>query len=65
MGGEAGPDPALLRQLFATMPVGVAMFDRDLRLREWNDAFRGFLDDNDPAMAQRLRPGANLTLPRG
>lgn len=60
MKGEPGPDPALMRQLFATMPVGVALFDRDMRLREWNDAFRRFLEDNEPSMAARVRPGAPL-----
>ncbi|MBE0609473.1 MAG: PAS domain-containing protein, partial [Dehalococcoidia bacterium] len=60
MKGEPGPDPALMRQLFATMPVGVALFDREMRLLEWNDAFRRFLEENEPSMAARVRPGAPL-----
>lgn len=55
-----GPDPALMRQLFATMPVGVALFDRSMRLLEWNDAFRRFLEEHKPEMAQKVRPGAAL-----
>ncbi len=61
MESTPSPDPALMRQLFATMPVGVAMFDRDMRLLEWNDAFRRFLEANEPEMAARVRPGAPLT----
>lgn len=57
---ESGPDPALVRQLFATMPVGVALFDRGMRLLEWNDAFRRFLEEHKPEMAARVRAGAAL-----
>ncbi len=55
----AGP-PAILRQVFDAMPVGVAMFDRDLRVRYWNEAFYRFLADNEPALADHLVAGAAL-----
>ncbi len=46
--------------MFDAMPVGVAMFDRDLRVRYWNEAFYRFLADNEPALADHLVDGAAL-----
>lgn len=59
----ADPDTAgtaLLQQMFDAMPVGVALFDRDLRLQRWNEAFYRFLADHEPARAASLREGADL-----
>lgn len=52
--------PALLQQMFDAMPVGVALFDRDLRLQRWNEAFYRFLADHEPARGANLREGADL-----
>ncbi len=52
--------PALLQQMFDAMPVGVALFDRELRLQQWNDAFYHFLADHEPSLAGALREGAPL-----
>ena len=57
--GTAGA--ALLQQMFDAMPVGVALFDRDLRLQQWNEAFYRFLADHEPALAARLSEGAPLS----
>ena len=46
--------PALLQQMFEAMPVGVALFDTELRLQQWNDAFYRFLADYQPDLASRL-----------
>src|SRR5512139_2463610 len=42
------------------MPAGVAVFDRDLALVEWNTSFAKFLEDNQPDLAAALKPGAPL-----
>ncbi|HMO95279.1 MAG TPA: PAS domain S-box protein, partial [Tepidiformaceae bacterium] len=60
----ADPDttgPAMLQQMFDAMPVGVAMFDRDLRVHQWNEAFHQFLANNEPARAAQLVEGAPLS----
>jgi PAS domain S-box-containing protein len=43
------------------MPSGVAVFDRDLRVVEWNASFQRFLSENRPDLVARLIPGAPLS----
>ncbi len=57
---ESRPFSPLLREIFDRMPAGVAVFDRELRVVEWNASFHRFLVDNRPDLAGRLRPGALL-----
>ena len=60
------PDPALGRQLnlleilFDRMPVGIAIFDRDLRLRRCNPTWAGFIDRYTPSTAGQVVPGAHF-----
>ncbi len=60
MDAEARPFSPLLREIFDRMPAGVAVFDRDLHVVEWNASFHRFLADNRPDLAQMLKPGASL-----
>jgi PAS domain S-box-containing protein len=60
MDREARPFSPLLREIFDRMPAGVAVFDRDLHVVEWNASFHRFLADNRPDLATLLRPGATL-----
>lgn len=57
---ESRPFSPLLREIFDRMPAGVAVFDRELRVVEWNASFHRFLVDNRPDLAGSLRPGARL-----
>ncbi|HEY76314.1 MAG TPA: GAF domain-containing protein [Thermoflexia bacterium] len=58
------PDPALGRQLnlleilFDRMPVGIAIFDRDLRLRRCNPTWAEFIDRYTPSTTRQVVPGA-------
>ena len=58
------PDPALGRQLnlleilFDHMPVGIAIFDRDLKLRRCNPTWAAFIDRYTPSSASQVVPGA-------
>jgi len=58
------PDPALGRQLnlleilFERMPMGIAIFDRDLRLRRCNPTWATFIDRYTPSTASQVVPGA-------
>jgi len=60
------PDPALGRQLnlleilFDRMPMGIAIFDRDLRLRRCNPTWAGFIDRYTPSTASQVVPGARF-----
>lgn len=60
------PDPALGRQLnlletlFTRMPMGIAIFDRDLRLRRCNATWAGFIDRYTPSSFSQVVPGAGL-----
>jgi len=54
------PFSPLLREIFDRMPAGVAVFDRDLRVVEWNASFARFLHDNRPDLAAALLPGSPL-----
>ncbi len=60
MEAEARPFSPLLREIFDRMPAGVAVFDRDLRIVEWNTSFQRFLADNRPDLVERLKPGAAI-----
>ena len=60
MDREARPFSPLLREIFDRMPAGVAVFDRDLHVVEWNASFHRFLADNRPDLATLLRPGESL-----
>ncbi|MEO8540540.1 MAG: GAF domain-containing protein [bacterium] len=57
---DSRPFSPLLREIFDRMPAGVAVFDRDLHVVEWNASFYRFLADNRPDLAAALTPGANL-----
>ena len=50
----------MLREIFDRMPAGVAVFDRDLAVVEWNTSFARFLNENRPDLAAALAPGAPL-----
>ena len=60
------PDPALGRQLnlleilLDKMPMGIAIFDRDLRLRRCNPTWAGFIDRYTPSSASQVVPGARF-----
>ncbi len=60
MDAESRPFSPLLREIFDRMPAGVAVFDRDLHVVEWNASFHRFLADNRPDLADALTPGASL-----
>ena len=60
MDGGARPFSPLLREIFDRMPAGVAVFDRDLCLVEWNTSFAGFLAQSRPDLAEQLKPGSSL-----
>ncbi len=60
MDGDNRPFSPLLREIFDRMPSGVAVFDRDLNLVEWNASFARFLEENRPDLAAKLHPGAAL-----
>ena len=55
MDGGARPFSPLLREIFDRMPAGVAVFDRDLCLVEWNTSFAGFLAQSRPDLAEQLK----------
>jgi len=57
---DARPFSPLLREIFDRMPAGVAVFDRDLCLVEWNTSFARFLGEHRPDLAAALAPGAPL-----
>jgi len=60
------PDPALGRQLnlleilFERMPMGIAIFDRDLRVRRFNPTWAGFIDRYSPVSASQVVPGVSF-----
>jgi PAS domain S-box-containing protein len=54
------PFSPLLREIFDRMPAGVAVFDRELRLVEWNGSFSTFLTTNYPELERLLRPGVSI-----
>jgi len=60
------PDPALGRQLnlleilFNRMPMGIAIFDRDLRLRRCNPTWAGFIERYSPIKASQVVPGVHF-----
>jgi signal transduction histidine kinase len=60
------PDPFLSQQLnlleilFDRMPMGVAIFDRDLVLRRFNPTWADFIDHHTPSMANQVVPGARF-----
>ncbi|NOZ28570.1 MAG: GAF domain-containing protein [Chloroflexi bacterium] len=60
------PDPILDRQLnlleilFDRMPMGIAIFDRDLRLRRCNPTWVGFIDRYTPSRASHVVPGTHF-----
>jgi PAS domain S-box-containing protein len=60
MDADARPFSPLLREIFDRMPAGVAVFDRDLHVVEWNASFHRFLADNRADLADALKPGASL-----
>ncbi|MGE3075599.1 MAG: GAF domain-containing protein [Dehalococcoidia bacterium] len=57
---DSRPFSPLLREIFDRMPAGVAVFDRELNLVEWNTSFADFLVQNQPDLAANLVPGASL-----
>jgi PAS domain S-box-containing protein len=57
---DARPFSPLLREIFDRMPAGIAVFDRELRVVEWNASFSRFLEDHRPELAKSLAPGAPL-----
>ena len=61
MDGDARPFSPLLREIFDRMPAGVAVFDRELRVVEWNTSFARFLEDHRPDLGAALAPGAPLS----
>jgi len=61
MDGDTRPFSPLLREIFDRMPAGVAVFDRELRVVEWNTSFARFLEDHRPDLAAALAPGAPLS----
>ena len=61
MEADTRPFSPLLREIFDRMPAGVAVFDRELKVVEWNTSFARFLQDNRPDLAASLAPGAPLT----
>lgn len=60
------PDPFLSHQLnllevlFDRMPMGIAIFDRDLVLRRYNPTWAGFIDRYTPSPTRHVVPGARL-----
>jgi PAS domain S-box-containing protein len=58
------PDPALGRQLnlletiFDRMPMGIAILDRDLRIRRFNPTWAGFVARYTDRAASKVVPGA-------
>ena len=57
---DSRPFSPLLREIFDRMPAGVAVFDRELNLVEWNTSFADFLIQNRAELAENLAPGASL-----
>jgi PAS domain S-box-containing protein len=57
---DTRPFSPLLREIFDRMPAGVAVFDRELNVVEWNASFARFLQENRPDLAVQLAPGAPL-----
>lgn len=53
--------PALLRRLFDAMPVGVAVFDRNLQLLEWNETWAGFIVGHTGTTHDQIRVGAPVS----
>jgi signal transduction histidine kinase/predicted hydrocarbon binding protein len=60
------PDPFLSHQLnlleilFDRMPMGVAIFDRDLVLRRYNPTWAGFIERHTPSTLSQVVPGARF-----
>jgi signal transduction histidine kinase/PAS domain-containing protein len=60
------PDPFLSHQLnllevlFDRMPMGIAIFDRNLVLRRCNPTWAGFIDHYTPSTAQQVLPGTRF-----
>jgi len=60
------PDPFLSQQLnllgilFDRMPMGIAIFDRDLVLRRCNPTWAGFIDRYTPSTARQVVPGTRF-----
>jgi signal transduction histidine kinase len=52
--------PGLFEAVFAQMPVGVAIFDRSLRLRACNETWAGFWTQYAHLPAGHIRPGVSL-----
>jgi len=61
------PDPALGRRLnllevlFDRMPMGIAVFDREYRLRRCNPTWADFVERHGPATATPARPGVHYS----
>jgi PAS domain-containing protein len=64
------PDPALGRQinlleiLFTRMPMGIVIFDRDLRIQRFNPTWAEFITRYSTASAREIVPGNARGLPR-
>lgn len=60
------PDPGISRQLnlleilFERMPMGIAIFDREIRLQRCNPTWAEYIDRYTPAELGEVRPGAQL-----
>ena len=61
MDADTRPFSPLLREIFDRMPAGVAVFDSELHLVEWNASFVRFLTDYRPDLGPALVPGAPMS----
>ncbi len=50
----------LLEVLFGRTPMGIAVFDREIRLRRFNATWLGLLAKHDTSLARLVRPGVSL-----
>src|SRR6476469_1640194 len=51
----------VLERLYDGLPIGIAIFDAELRLRRWNAAWADYVRRYTPAYATNIRPGTSLT----
>jgi signal transduction histidine kinase len=55
-----GHERTLLKVLFDRMPMGIAIFDREARLRRYNPTWAEFIERYTPTPASRVATGASL-----